>query len=683
MTISTKRIVNGLLLAHVLAAGWAVAASAQTAGPLACADPAAQKAWVERHLGSEASEPFFSLLYGGKPAAETLQTWKRTREVQPLDDRRTQITVTWSDPATKLAVRCEAVEYRDFPAVEWVLSLVNEGQAATPILSEIRPLAISVAATPATPCTLHYAKGGVAGLDDFAPQERGLSGTSRFDLRSAGGRSSNGVLPFFNVEMGGCGLIGAVGWTGNWAAQFWRTPFGKLFLAAGMQRTHLKLLPGESIRTPRILLLFWQGDRLESQNLLRRFLLAHHSPLPKGTGRLPVFYGSWGELREKTQLEAIQWFVDNKIPIDVFWIDAGWYGDKPFQEGSTDANSEWWKYTGSWRPNKITYPRGLAPIGQALRRNNLGFLLWIEAERVFRGTDLQRQHPEWLLGPQGDNFLVNLGNPAARQGITDIVSSLIREGDLAWYRQDFNTDPEGFWSAADAPDRVGMTEIRYIEGLYAFWDALRDRHPGLMIDNCASGGRRLDLETISRSAALWRSDFQCRPDFNPAGMQGQTYGLSSWIPLSAAVARASDPYRFRSGLGVGVILNTTLDQPQQLKPLVEQARQLQPYFLGDYYPLTPYSVADTDWLAIEFNRPEQADGVVLAYRRPACAAESLRLKLRGLDPAAQYEVRSLDQPTATQTTGKNLLEEGLPVMLATKPAAAVIHYRRIAPAAPR
>ena len=169
-----------------------------------------------------------------------------------------------------------------------------------------------------------------------------------------------------------------------------------------------------------------------------------------------------------------------------------------------------------------------------LRRDGLGFLLWIESERVFRGTDLQRQHPDWLLGPQGENYLVNLGNPAARKGITEIVSSLIREGGLSWYRQDFNTDPEGFWSNADQPDRIGITEIRYIEGLYAFWDELRQRHPGLLIDNCSSGGRRLDLETISRSVALWRSDFQCQPKFNPAGMQGQTYGISSWIPLMPA-----------------------------------------------------------------------------------------------------------------------------------------------------
>ena len=222
-------------------------------------------------------------------------------------------------------------------------------------------------------CTLHYAKGGIAGLDDFAPQERAMGPNSRFELRSSGGRSSNGVLPFFNLEAGDRGLIEAIGWTGNWAAQFDRTGDGQLSLAAGMQRTHLKLLPGETVRTPRILLLFWQGDRLESQNLLRRFLLAHHSPLSKSAaGRLPVFYGSWGELHEKTQLQAIKWFVDNKIPIDVFWIDAGWYGDKPFQEGSTDANSEWWKYTGSWRPNKLTYPSGLKPIGAELRRHRPG-----------------------------------------------------------------------------------------------------------------------------------------------------------------------------------------------------------------------------------------------------------------------------------------------------------------------
>ncbi len=51
-----------------------------------------------------------------------------------------------------------------------------------------------------------------------------------------------------------------------------------------------------------------------------------------------------------------------------------------------------------------------------------------------------------------------------------------------------------------------MTEIGHIEGLYKMWDDLLARHPGLRIDNCASGGRRLDIEMMSRSFAVWRTD---------------------------------------------------------------------------------------------------------------------------------------------------------------------------------
>lgn len=51
-----------------------------------------------------------------------------------------------------------------------------------------------------------------------------------------------------------------------------------------------------------------------------------------------------------------------------------------------------------------------------------------------------------------------------------------------------------------------MTEIRFVEGHYAMWDELREKNPGLWIDNCAGGGRRIDLEMCMRSVPLWRSD---------------------------------------------------------------------------------------------------------------------------------------------------------------------------------
>ena len=76
-----------------------------------------------------------------------------------------------------------------------------------------------------------------------------------------------------------------------------------------------------------------------------------------------------------------------------------------------------------------------------------------------------------------------------------------------------------------------MSEIKGIMGLYSYWDELRKRHPGLQIDNCASGGRRLDIETMSRSVALWRSDCAGQP----LAEQFHTQGLMPWVPLTAGV----------------------------------------------------------------------------------------------------------------------------------------------------
>ena len=86
-----------------------------------------------------------------------------------------------------------------------------------------------------------------------------------------------------------------------------------------------------------------------------------------------------------------------------------------------------------------------------------------------------------------DELMFNVGDSAARVFLTDFISDRIVEFGLDWYREDANIAPLEYWRHADAPDRQGITEIRYIEGIYAFWDELIQRHPHLMIDNCASG----------------------------------------------------------------------------------------------------------------------------------------------------------------------------------------------------
>ena len=181
------------------------------------------------------------------------------------------------------------------------------------------------------------------------------------------------------------------------------------------------------------------------------------------------------------------------------------------------------------------------------------FVVWFEPERVHPQSRIGKEHPQWVLRTGGGDGLFNLGDPPARQWLADYLSKCIRDWGIDVYRNDFNIDPLPFWQAADQPDRQGMAEIRYVEGLYRMWDELRHRHPGLTIDNCASGGRRIDLETLSRSYPPWHSDTQCCGQAMPVQDQAQASGLSLYVPLHAAGCWSVEPYCFRSIATTGLV----------------------------------------------------------------------------------------------------------------------------------
>jgi alpha-galactosidase len=101
-------------------------------------------------------------------------------------------------------------------------------------------------------------------------------------------------------------------------------------------------------------------------------------------------------------------------------------------------------------------------------------------------------------------------------------------------------------------------------------------------------------------------------------------------------------------------------------------------FYGDYYPLTPYSLAPEAWIAWQFDRPDLGEGLVQAFRRPESDVLTVQHRLRGLVPDARYELSSVDLPETTTMTGRELMEEGLPVTITDRPEAVVISYRIVA-----
>ena len=100
-------------------------------------------------------------------------------------------------------------------------------------------------------------------------------------------------------------------------------------------------------------------------------------------------------------------------------------------------------------------------------------------------------------------------------------------------------------------------------------------------------------------------------------------------------------------------------------------------YSGDYYPLTPYSLDRTAWIAWQFDRPEQGEGVVQAFRRDQSVYESARFKLQGLDPGSRYVIKNLDSGDTQTLGGRELLESGLLVTAKGTPADAVMVYSKL------
>ena len=616
-----------------------------------------------------------SFSYRGTNSAELLPHWSREVRGENGDGQRAGRDIIHRDPGTGLEVRIETVRFSDFPAVEWVAQLVNTSQTNTPMIEGIQAVDGILPVPASGAATLHWNTGAVASFDDFAPQEKMLEPGDKFRLEPGGGRSSSQVLPFFNVEGADAGIIVAIGWSGEWAAEFSADRQRQVSLTAGLARTHLVLYPGESIRTPRLCFLFYQGDRWRGQNLWRQFVLAHHRPRRAGQPLVaPVTCGNWGGTKAEIHLDNIQKIIQHQLPLDYYWIDAEWFG-----QGGWPVN------VGNWEAKKDLYPNGFKPLSDALRKSGRELMLWFEPERVYKGTAWHKEHPEWLLQDGSDNALLNLGDPAARKFLTDFISARVDEFGLGCYRQDFNIDPLLFWQKADPPDRQGITEIRYIEGLYEFWDELSARHPSLLIDNCASGGRRIDLETLGRATPFWRTD----GPRDPIAHQCHAYGLLPWVPLSATSQdRAGDDYEFRSSMCSSLCLNWWVagDVPAERIPAdfpydwakrtLGQYLGFREFFYGDFYPLTSYSQARDLWMAYQLGQRDGSRGLVVALRRPQSPYESARFPLRGLDARASYRLTNLDTKQEMTQAGKGLLEVGLEAELRHKPGSALFLYER-------
>lgn len=284
MNLITKAMSGAVLVALSLTLG--IAADAGTTEKVATDT---KNAWTDKHLANNRSSLPFSFTYDGEPSTKLLSEWPAKAANERLDAQRTRRTITWTDPKTGLEVRCVAVDYADYPAVEWTVWFKNTGKADAPILKDIQGLDATFTRPAQGEFVLHGNKGDWNVAEGFEPHRRTLAPGATQRFAPNGGRPTNGPngWPYYNVQWSGGGVMLAIGWPGQWAASFSRDEKTALRITAGQELTHLSLKPGEEIRSPLTALLFWQGDDVvPAQNLWRRWFMTHN--IPKIDGKPPA-----------------------------------------------------------------------------------------------------------------------------------------------------------------------------------------------------------------------------------------------------------------------------------------------------------------------------------------------------------------------------------------------------------
>lgn len=656
--------------------------------------------WIQQHFSKNTLPPF-SFTYEEKSSDTFLKTWKFLKSsVSTNTEGEISRSFFWTDKESGLQVECAVRNFEDFNAMEWVLYFRNTSGKNSGRVSNVKAVDLDILSgtkSEQSDWKLFYAKGSDASKDDFMALTKEFEKGDSLTMIPFQGRSSSRSFPYFNVKTPSGGMVFAIGWTGTWKAEITRPDDKRFRVSSGLKNLDTYLLPGEEIRTPLTAMIPWQGeDRMDGQNILRRFILKHHYPRANGAPAEPPIcssfnYGDPFPCNEYTCMTAeyavalIHRYEQFHLLPEVFWLDAGWY-DKAadWKKGYNWANA-----VGNWKVDKSRFPNGLGEIADAAHEEGCKFMVWFEPERVVKDSYWAYEHPEFMLLAGGgkaepheidrktqDSFLIDLGNEEANKWLRETVAGMLRENKIDYYRQDYNVDPEWFWYSNDEPGRHGIHEIRYIEGLYKYWDYLLSEFPDLIIDNCASGGRRLDLEATSRSIPLWRTDYNYG---EPVGYQCHTYGLSQWLPVSGTGLGRSDAYTVRSSFSAAVTFNWKITSPDynilDMQKGIIEMQGVRKYFLEDFYPLTGYgdTTGDDCLLAYQLNKPSDGTGRIVAFRRASCPIEKTVVKLRGLNPEKTYSLVNQDTMDTVEKSGKEL-EEGLELELMSPESSLYIQY---------
>ena len=590
-----------------------------------------------------------SFTYNGESCWNLLKTWQKKQAAPDTTDGSVRYATTWTEPGSGFRATLTVTVYEG-PAAEFQWHFENTGNAPSGLIEAIRSIDLRMASAQGQ-TVLHSCSGGLAGNFQQSGERVGFelaqTALGHKTLTVDGGRSSNGDSPFFALTRPGTwGFVAALGWSGQWKAegQFDKDRSEAVF-HAGMEPVHFRLPAGESVLLPTGLILPFQGDLSEGTNRLRRLLHTRYQAKLGGEPVLPpVSFNSWFVFDNRVNDAMVRELATEaaQLGIEYFCQDAGWFeGDFP-------------NGVGNWTIAKNKFPNGLKPVAEHIHALGMKFGLWFEPERVADGTQWQREYPELLL----KRNLLDMGNPRAREIILNLLDTTVSENGVDWIRYDFNIDPLEAWASVEGDEEKGLRQIRYINGLYEVTAELMRRHPKLLIEQCASGGRRLDLQTIRLGHTFWKSD----ETFDQPLMRFHETGANVFLP-GGLLNTNYDRYRnegemlalFGGPLGFGIDFRTlTAEQKASIKKTVAAYKQVRRFINEDYYPLFAQGKTGQTWCGWQFLDRATQEGVLVEYRPENSPYDAATIALSRLESGKAYEFTDIISEQKLTKTAEEL-----------------------------
>ena len=549
-------------------------------------------------------------------------------------------------------------------------SATIENRGAEPVTVE--QAAAAAWALPAGHYTLNYLTGRWAGEWNLN-QEPVLHGARVIESRR--GSTGHQANPWFAIQAGasdedhGDVWFGALGWSGSWRITVEQDQLDAVRVTGGFNPFDFGyvLKPGEKLETP----IFYGGyapdglggasrllHRFELENILPRTQATAKQPLPKPR---PVIYNSWEATGFKVD-EAGQEALAEKaaaLGVDRFVMDDGWFGQRKDDHAGL----------GDWYVNKDKFPNGLKPLIDKVHQLGMSFGLWVEPEMVNPDSDLFRAHPDWVLHFAGrpetearNQLVLNLARPEVRDYVLGFLDKLLTENDIAFFKWDYNRNwSEPGWDQLP-PAEQKRVYVAFTQNLYGILTELRKRHPNVEIESCSGGGGRVDLGILRYTDEVWPSD-NTDPFDRLTIQDGFTYAytpqiMMAWVtdsPHWLNSRSTSLSYRMLSSmqgsLGIGAnISKWTPDEAALAKRLIAAYHQVQPTIVqGALYRLiSPRN--GSEFSATQSVNATKTQSVVFAFIHSTQEGHGFpTLKLKGLDPAADYALTSIEGKVATDT----------------------------------